>query len=73
MGIDCTDIPIVTDHPKDHLMHNLIKQNILIKNLTHTDALFSGCFYFTRTSGGDALSVVIRVFHGETLISLGGW
>ena len=73
MGIDCTDIPIVTDHPKDLLMHHLIKQNLLIKNRTHTDALFSGCFYFTRTSGGGALPVVIHDFHGETLISLGGW
>lgn len=54
-------------------MHHLIKQNLLIENLTHTDALFSGRFYFTRTSGGGALPVVIRVFHGETLISLGGW
>lgn len=54
-------------------MHHLIKQNLLIKNLTHTDALFSGCFYFTRTSGGDALPVVIRVFHGEMLIILGVW
>lgn len=54
-------------------MHHLIKQNLFIKILTHTDALFSGCFYFIRTSGGGALPVVISVFHGETFVSLGGW
>lgn len=54
-------------------MHHLIKQNLLIKMFTHTDALFSVCFYFNRTSGGGALPAVISVFHGETFISLGGW
>lgn len=48
-------------------MHLLIKRSLLIKSLTYTDVLV--VFVLLGHAGGDALTVVLSVSHGEIFIS----